>query len=208
VLDHALTGREVADDKPWIESELQRPKTSDDEPETSDKDSDMGEDESRTGEADSDMRDNELHTIADDFETSSILVHVFKFIEKEFFARHPNLDDLPGSRALLRFMQLASLCNDHESFYEAHSVLRRMGDLIPSGTPDMVSRAFRHWQPPKGKTMNDLRQSLRSNPMTSYIGEAYNVRSLENRDGMYHWSSESNKYLVLSEQTHVLALAT
>jgi hypothetical protein len=72
----------------------------------------------------------------------------------------------------------------------------------------MVSRAFRHWQPPNGKTMNDLRQSLRSNPMTSYIGEAYNVRSLENGDGMYHWSNESNKYRVLSEQTHVLALAT
>jgi hypothetical protein len=50
----------------------------------------------------------------------------------------------------------------------------------------MVSRGFRHWQPPKGKTMNDLRQSLRSNPITSYFGEAYNLRSLENRNGMYH----------------------
>jgi hypothetical protein len=90
VLDHAFTGREDADAKPWIESELQQPKTSDDEPETSDKVSDMGEDESRNGEADSDMRDDELQTIADDFETSGILVHVFKFIEKEFFARHPN----------------------------------------------------------------------------------------------------------------------
>jgi hypothetical protein len=91
-----------------------------------------------------------------------------------------------------RVIQSASTRNNQKSFHEARATLRRLEDSMPSEALDMAPSASRHCQPPQSRISNDLRQSVWSNFKTSgsYVGEAYNVRSLTHRDGVYYWSSK------------------
>jgi hypothetical protein len=92
-----------------------------------------------------------------------------------------------------RVIQSASTRNNQKSFHEARAALRRLEDSMSSEALDMAPSASRHWQPPQSRISNDLRQSVWSNFKTSgsYVGEAYNVRSLTRRDGVYYWSSKN-----------------